>query len=109
MKFYISKYEGGSCIQFSKTNFGDKFLEIDDRWNFVIINNNKIFLAYPIIEKIKYRYNFGGFRGPQNVPANKYTFNVNGKNMIVYELDKWNNGEYKIEHIEYNNEEYREK
>ena len=109
LKLYESNYEGGSCIKLPKIIYSENYIIIDSDYNYIIIKNKKYNLINPKIQKIDYKYNFGGFIGPQNIKGLKYSYNLNGDILNVYKLDKFNKNKYEFEYIEFLNKQYRSK
>lgn len=109
LKLYESVYEAGSCIKLSNFIYDENYIIIDSYYNYIIIRNKKYNLLNPKMQKIDYKYNFGGFIGPRNIKGLKYSYNLDGDILNVYKLDKFNKNKYKFEYLEFLNKQYRPK
>ncbi len=106
MKLFESICNGGTITTLSNVTYTNNYIELDDDWKYIIINDSKYFLDFHVENK-KYRYNFGGIRGLQNTNANFYTSKVNNDILVVIFLELYDLYDYKFDHVIYNKKQYR--
>lgn len=106
-KFYQSEFTYGSCTNPGRLIYHDKFIEIDNDFKYIIMDNKKIKLGEPIIKEGEDRYRrWGRSWGPDLMNFRKTIYDANGKELAILELSK-NDRNYKFDSVNYDGLEWR--